>query len=348
MLGAWLLRFSGLFNKQRREHELAAELESHLQMNIEDNLRAGMTPEEARRQSLIKLGGVEQTKENYRDRRGLPWLESFLQDVRFGLAHAAQESGFTAVAVLTLALGIGANTAIFTIIDAIILRMLAVQNPEQLVELHIVGSSFSYPGFQQMRKDNQVLSGTLAVSNLFSALRLTAAGQREEPAGQFISGNFFSVLGVQPLLGRTIIPADEDASTGRNPSVAVISYGLWQQRFGADPSAIGKEIEIEGSPFIIIGVAPPKFSGLQVGSLQDFWIPISAEPLFHSPSWLPQSSYHWLTIVGRLKPGVSAARAGSDVKLIFNQILNESAASIGNARARQLYLSQTIQTRNSR
>src|SRR5438876_9910278 len=132
---AWLLRFEGLFRKERRERDLSAEMECHLQMHIEDNLRAGMSPAEARRQALIKLGGLEQAKENYRDRRGLPMIETLIQDVRYGLRQLRRNPGFTAVAVLTLALGIGTNATIFSLIDAVMLRMLPVQKAEELVEI---------------------------------------------------------------------------------------------------------------------------------------------------------------------------------------------------------------------
>src|SRR5436309_12123730 len=167
-LRAWFLRLAGLFNKERRDRELAEELESHLQMHIEDNLRRCMTPEEARREALIKLGGIEQTKESYRDRRGLPMLETLMQDLRFSVRMLRKNPGFTALAVLTLALGIGANTAIFSLLNAALLRPLpGVRNPGSLVTLYggterFRNTVFSYPAYVDIRDRNQVFSGVIA------------------------------------------------------------------------------------------------------------------------------------------------------------------------------------------
>src|SRR5713101_4345555 len=168
LVRAWFLRLGGLFSRARRERELADELESHLALHIEDNLRAGMTPVEARRQALIKLGGVEQTKDIYRDRLGIPLVESLIYDVRYGLRMLAKSPGFTAVAVLTLALGIGANTAIFTLIDDLLLKRLPIREPERLVAFSDPAmrdddfSGYSYPEYVELRDHNSVLSGLAA------------------------------------------------------------------------------------------------------------------------------------------------------------------------------------------
>src|SRR6266481_900792 len=176
LLRAWFLRLGGLFNRARRERELADELESHLQLHIEDNLRAGMTPVEARRQALLKLGGVEQTKEIYRDRWGIPLVESLIYDVRYGLRMLAKSPGFTAVAILTLALGIGANTTNFTLIDALLLRRLPVREPDRLVALSdpdkrdVESVTYSYPEYVELRDHNSVLSGLAATTPGMMAL----------------------------------------------------------------------------------------------------------------------------------------------------------------------------------
>src|SRR6266487_1669828 len=164
-LRAWFLRLAGLFNKERRDRELAEEIESHLEIHMEDNLRRGMTPEEARREALIKLGGIEQTKESYRDRRGLPMLETLMQDLHFGVRMLHKNPGFTAVAVLTLALGIGANTAIFIVVDAALLKSLPVRDPEQLYliahagERGVIEEVNNFPFFEQVRDHNQSFAG---------------------------------------------------------------------------------------------------------------------------------------------------------------------------------------------
>src|SRR5215471_997145 len=193
-----ILRFGGLFNKLRRDQELDQELESHLRMHIEDNVRSGMAPEEARRQALIKLGGIESTKEACRDQRGLPILETLWQDVHFGARMLRKNPGFTAVAVLTLALGIGANTAIFSLIDAVLLKWLPVQQPEQLYFIQNVGprnpdgGAPPYPCFELFRDHNQSFTGLAAFTWFGQGIRI--AEQIEMVSGYRVSGNFFSLL----------------------------------------------------------------------------------------------------------------------------------------------------------
>src|SRR5213083_291570 len=213
-LRTWFLRLAGLFNKERRDRELAEELESHLQMHIEDNLRRCMTQEEARREALIKLGGIEQTKESYRDRRGLPMLETLMQDLRFGVRMLCKNPGFTAVAVLTLALGIGANTAIFIVVKAVLLEPLAYHEPNRLV--HIIQNllatqtidarprrvaAMELNEFLELQRRTQTLSHTAAYDTLSE---MTLSG-REEPirlVGTPVSASLFPTLGTQPLVGR--------------------------------------------------------------------------------------------------------------------------------------------------
>jgi predicted permease len=346
-LRALISRISGLFAVHRLDSDFAQELDSHLSLLTEENIRRGMPKVEAQRAARLKLGNPSQLRESHHDQRTLPWLESLWQDIRFAARMLRKNPAFTTVAILTLALGIGANTAIFSLIDAVLLKALPVQHPEQLVEIQThspgaypIGTSFSYAAYQQLRDQSHVFSGLITTSN--TQLHFTSGTQTEATAGQLVSGNFFSVLGVRPLVGRTIIPADDDSAAGTNPSIAVISYGLWQQRFGGDPSAIGKQIEVEGLPFTIVGVAPPEFFGLQVGTQQDFWVPMAAESLFHSPSWLPRPSYHWISIVGRVKPGIVPAQVRSDLSVIFSQMLADQAAHMRDGRDKQNFLAQTI------
>jgi hypothetical protein len=264
LLRAWFLRLGGLFNRARRERELADELESHLQLHIEDNLRAGMTPIEARRQALLKLGGVEQTKEIYRDRRGLPILESLIQDVRYGLRMLAKSPGFTAVAVLTLALGIGANTAIFTLIDALLLKRLPVREPDRLVALSEPDRRdkesgwYSYAEYAELRDHNDVLTGLAATMSRWMTLGWN--GVTEQMPAAWVSGNYFDVLGVKAFLGRTFVPEDERSGN----AIVVLRYDLWKQFFGGDPAVVGRTIEVFHRPFTVIGVLPPGFNGLGV------------------------------------------------------------------------------------
>ncbi len=336
-LRAWILRLAGLFNKERRERELADELESHLQMHIEDNLRRGMTREEARRQALIKLGGIEQAKEIYRDQRGLPIIESLLQDLRYGLRMLAKNPGFTVVAVLTLGLGIGVNTAIFSVIDAVMLRVLPVQNPEQLVQVgfqgkhsgeSFVGESFSYPLFTALRQYNQVFTDISALDywDLSDAHPANPGSTSEPVKGQMVSVNFFSLLGVKPVIGRTFA-SDEDNGAGAHP-VSVISYALWTRMFAHDPAVLGKRLVIEDTPFTIIGVAPAHFSGVSPGRSYDVWVPVSMQPqVLPGGNRLTASDTNWLSLVARLKPGVPMEQARASLDVVYQQIQRDHDTS---------------------
>jgi predicted permease len=358
-LRAWLFRLTGLFNKQRRDREFAAELESDLEMHIEDNLRAGMSPEEARRQALLKLGGIEQTKERYRDRRGIPMAETLVQDVRYGLRQLRRNPGFTTVAVITLAFGIGANTAIFSLIDAVLLKMLPVQNPQELVLLswsshgwpegimsnvagdmyedktgRMTSPSFSYAVYEQMRAHSKVFSRVVALAGNGSQISLGYRGEPGRAEGELVSGSFFSTLGVNPILGRVITQEDDRFSAS---PAAVISYGYWERRFGGDAGIVGRNIIVNAVPFTIVGVCPPEFFGVQPGRAVDVWLPLHTQPLVE-PSWSGSGVWNgagvppgnslfttrgnwWLVIIGRLKPGTTFARAHAELEVLLRRAM---------------------------
>ena len=350
-------RLSGLKLEPVREAAIVEELAQHLEDCYVAFLAGGSTPTEAERRARAELVDRDLLARELRriehqvtrepvvpGGRKMRMLGDLWQDVRYGFRMLLKHPGFTTVAVLTIALGIGANTAIFSLIDAVLLKMLPVQHPEELVEIgrstdHGPATSFSYPAFEQFRDRNQSLSGVLTVSK--TPLHMTGDGDTDSPQGQYVSGNFFSLLGVEAWLGRTITPQD-DMPSGADPSVAVISHGLWQRRFGGEPSIVGRQIAVEEKPFTIIGVAPPEFFGLQPGSAPDFWIPIAAEPLIRPRSWLKQGDFNWLSVVGRLKPGASTMTAQSDLEVIFSQVLEERSAKIHNEHDRQTFLSQRI------
>ncbi len=253
----WLVRLFGLFHRARREREFAEEMESHLAFHIEDNLRAGMSPEEARRLALIKLGGVTVTQELHREQRGLPMLETLLQDLRFGLRMLLKSPGFTAVALLSLALGIGANTAIFSLMDAIFWRPLPVSQPEQLVCFAIPsrGGPETAPQalLRELQNGNQVFTGALASNS--DGLSLTVAGTTERVMGEAVTGNYFSLLGVNAFRGRTF---SAEISRGAWAPEAVLSYDFWQRRFGSDDGVVGKTIQLNGYPFTISNYSQPR------------------------------------------------------------------------------------------
>jgi putative ABC transport system permease protein len=327
-LRAIRMRMRSLFRPAQVEDDLSEELRGHLERLIEGNLAAGMSPADARVAALREFGNVAQAQEQCRDARGVGLIEDLVRDVRYGIRTLHASPGFTTVAVLSLALGIGANTAIFSLVNALMLRSVPVADPQQLVEIGRItqygrGGSFSYPIYQRLRDGNAVFSGTLAISN--STIR-TTGGAEDLPIGRFVSGNFFDVLGISPQFGR-LLRTDDDRADGE-PTVAVIGYGFWQRAFGGTPDAIGRSITIEAVPFTIVGVLPPAFEGLHGGRRVDFLIPFASEPRVRKQSWLDKGDFNWVSIVGRLKPDTSLATAQANLDPLFAAFLDNFAATL--------------------
>ena len=267
-----------------------------------------------------------------------------INDLRYAFRMLLKNPGFTAVAVSTLALGIGANTAIFSVIDAVMLRKLPVRNPQELIQLATVGrygvSSFSHPAYKRFRDQNHVCSEMAAIGWL-NKLDASINGQPETVEGRIASGNFFSLLGVGAAIGRTF--TIEDDSAPLKIPVAVISYAYWKRRFGLDPSVVGKSITLNRTPFTIVGVAAAGFSGPEVGYSPDLYVPMMMEPAFHDEqSWLDQLDYHWLRIMGRLKPGVSREQARANLEGIHSQILADNPMKGWSPAERKDYLAARL------
>jgi len=315
-LRALWLRLRGMFRSERANGELAAELESHLAMDIEDGVRAGLSRVEARRRALIKLGGLEQTKQAYRERRGLPWMEDLLRDVRYAMRQLRRSPGFTAVALVTLALGIGANTGIFTLLDAVLLKSLPVPHPEQLFlvkqnDRAAENSRFPWPLFDRLRHQLPASAPIAAMSWPDDFYTSISGGQQERAMGQLVSGNYFQVFETWPALGRLLTPQDDAKLSGG--AVAVISYGYWRQRFAGDPAVIGRKLMINHVPFTVVGVAARGFFGARPGKEPDFWIPLTMQHdvRYHDhysawaaedlQPWVPQERLSWLQMVVRVK-----------------------------------------------
>jgi predicted permease len=323
---AWFLRLGEVFGKRRREKELFAEMESHLQLHIEDNVSAGMTRAQARREAIIKLGGVEQTKENYRDRRRLPLLETTLQDCRYAIRLLRQNSGFTLVAILTLALGIGGNTAVFSVMNSVLLRNLPLPHPEQLMFLRLPNdqpsgasntgdgdTSFSEPVYEELRKEQATFSDLMAYVPLAIGKTPVRIGDDpEEAEADMVSGNFFSGLGAGFARGRGFTLEEETT----HAPLAVLSYSYWTGRFARNPTILGQTIYLKGLPFTVIGVTAQGFYGVEPGASTDFWVPLQNRPelnawgnpasnstLYGTPTW-------WcLRLIGRLATGVTPPQA---------------------------------------
>ena len=316
MLRAWLMRFAGMFGKRRREREFVEELESHLQFHVEDNLRRGMSREEARRKALIKLGGLEQTKEICRERLGLPFIDTFLQDVRYGLRQLRRNPGFTVTGILTLALGIGSVTAIFGVMDALLLRPLPYPEGNQLVTLwqrnlqaNVPRGYVSAANFYDWQKQSQ---GSFAALTAFAPwpLNLSGAGSPERLNGVLVTPRFFSVLGVKPAQGRTFVAGEDDPARA---AVAVASDALWRRLFGAGTRLAQQTITIDGTKTLIVGVMPPGFSFPSDGI--ELWIPLAL-----SPANRANREGGWLQALGRLRDGIGVRQAQGAMDVIARRI----------------------------
>ncbi|MGA8669394.1 MAG: ABC transporter permease [Terracidiphilus sp.] len=309
----------------RNDGEFQAELEGHLAMHAEDGVRAGLSPEEARRQALIRLGGMEQTRQAYRERRTLPWVEALLQDVRFAVRMMARNRGFTAVAIVTLAIGIGATAAAFTWVDAVLLQSLSgVSEPNRLVTLETVTSNGdwvpnSYPDFIDFRDRLKLFDG-IAVSHV-SAFSVGKEDHAERVWGELVSGNFFSVLGVKAEQGRTFLPSESGDVPGAYP-VAVISDRYWRSHYGADPSVVGKTIRINQNELTIVGVAPPEFHGSIPVTSFDVWVPYMEQTVLNGvKEWMLRDRHDRNMLgIARLRPGVTFEQARLELKTLADRM----------------------------
>ena len=322
-LRRFLTRAFNFASRRVQDERLREEIEEHIALQTAENLRAGLSPVEARRQAILKFGSMEAIKEEYRAERGLPLIDTLLQDVRFGVRLLRKSPGFTFVAVLTLALGIGANTAIFTLIDSVMLRLLPVEKPEQLVQLlkfnparHRTDDGFTYALWENVHDRQNVFSDTLAWSE--KRFDLSQGGVVHIANGLFASGSFFGMLGVAPAIGRLLVPSDDYRGCS---AVAVLSYGFWREHFGGAANAVGSTLFLNRHAFEVIGVSAPGFYGVEVGSKYDVAIPLCSAALFDGKtSRLDTRDWWWLSIVGRLKPGVTADQLQARLKALSSQV----------------------------
>ncbi len=320
---SWLrilaLRIKGVFSTRRSESELDAEVRAHLDALTEENIRRGMNPEDAQYAARREFGGVEQTKELYRDRRGLPFLETLLYDIRFGTRMLAKNPGFTIVAVLTLALGIGANTAIFSVVKAVLLRGLPFKDPAHLVRVNESvakggRSPVAYPNYLDWRAQNTVFEEMAAFGDC--EMILNGKDKSDRLDCEQVSDTYFPLLGVSAVLGRTFTP--EENAVPMKHAVALIGYGLWQRRFGSDPQILGKPIRLNDYEYTIIGVLPKGFLGYSDSA--EVWIPMmmrdAAWPQVAKYDYLHTRDIHFHKVLARLKPGVTMAMAQTQMETI--------------------------------
>ncbi|MGA7314901.1 MAG: ABC transporter permease [Silvibacterium sp.] len=358
-----LSKLNNLFRNNRAEEELAREVASHLTLLADDFERRGMSPEEARLAAKRAYGGVEQAKQAHRDERSLLWIEQTIQDLRYALRMLARSPGFATVAILTLALGIGANSAIFSVIDAVMLRALPAEDPQRLVifswsshhepklrghsmygdcddDDHTRDCAFSVPFYEALRSHTATFSGVAAFAGPLE-VGFSGNGPANIARGEYVSGDYFSTVGAKAIVGRPLSPADDVPSA--SPAI-VLDYGYWQRAFGADPSAVGRTVRLNNVDVAIVGVAEPGFTSLTPGKSQDFFMPLSLAKRVQSERWgtqdrLSDPASWWVVLAGRLKTGVSIEQAQAEATTLFHaEVLHAAKPIFGEGDAPTLRL----------
>lgn len=339
-----------LFHKQQRSRDMDEELRAFQEASTQEKLRRGMSHEQARRAACIEMGSTETVKHKVRASGWESTAENIWQDIRFSLRMMAKSPGFTAVAILSLALGIGANTSIFTLINNLMLKSLPVTDPQSLVAFgkevgggRIAGipngsmDLFPYDFYQQLEQQQTFFQGITAFASFPTRVSVrssaTSTGTATQAISHLVTGNFFSVLGAEPLLGRSLLPTDTE-SPGRNP-VAVISYRYWQQTLSADPSVIGSAITINGQPFTVVGVMPAKFYGVDLNEESpDMWLPLTMQAqVMQQPTMLAPNGLQWLHFMGRRKSDANMKQAQAWVTAQAQQYLRDHEAHPLSAKA---------------
>jgi macrolide transport system ATP-binding/permease protein len=343
-MNAFFRKLGWLFKRRLKESELQEEIQFHLDEEAEEREASGLPSAEAQRVARRELGNVARVQEDTREAWAWTLLEQLLQDLRYAGRTMAANRTFTALAIVSLALGIGANTAIFSFMDSILLRSLPVSDPKSLVLLEwhtdkrimhgtnrhddsytdpnggFVGGFFSYPAFEQLRKEGSVFASVFGYQGA-GRLHVLAGGQADLANGEYVSGKYFMGLGIAPFAGRLLAPDDDRAGAA---AVAVVSYALSETRFGGPESAVGQSVRINNVPFTIVGVSPPEFFGADPNTVPEVYVPMHANLLlertdtrFPIASRYQNPAYDWVVIMARLKPGVTAAVAQATLAAKF-------------------------------
>jgi predicted permease len=342
--------------RRRCDAELSEEIQTHLDSLTAHHLSRGMSLSEARAAARRDFGGIEQVKEIHREQRGLPFLDAIRQDVRYASRTLCKNPGFTCVAVMTLTLGIGTNTAIFSLLDAVLLKSLPLAQPDELFVVRKSGprpepQRFSHPAFvrfQEVVPDRQRLAAMSRVARLSTVVD---GGESEAASGQLVSGEYFSTLGIHAELGR-MLTREDDLTVGGHP-VAVLAHGFWQRRFAGSGSILGKPIRLNGGSFTVVGVGPPGFSGVWVDRPIDVWLPLMMQHVVRyaqnysttdgqpNQPWVPQEGVAWLDIVGRVSQQ-DRPRLASALNTSFYQAISRVAPQILDLERRRLFLEQRL------
>jgi predicted permease len=311
-----------LLGRGRTTADLDSEIAAHLSLLAADYERRGLSPADALAAARRHFGPITQLREAYREQRRLPFLDTLSQDLAYALRQLHRNPAFAAAAVLTLALGIGANAAIYQVLDAVVFRALPVRDPASLVQIELLENNrpvhVSYPLYRELAACQQVLDGLFAVSDFpLRQAVLRGRGSLRAVTGSIVTGNYFRVLGVSAGAGRVFTEADDRPAA---PPVIVLSDAFWNREFARSPSALGQALEINGFTGIVIGVAPPDFFGETVGAVPDLWVPMSVQPRIMPTDYLNAPSSSWLSLLGRLRPGVSARQAEAALDPLYRHL----------------------------
>lgn len=337
-LRTMFLRVCAVFRRSKLDVDLEAELQSHIAHAIDENIANGMSRREARRIALLSFGGIAQTREAYRSRRGLPLLDQVARDLRYGWRQLVRAPGFALTAILTLALGLGANTAVFSLINALLLRPIPVPHSDELTVLRIDESdsdrpyyNFSSPVFRALEKRQDAFMNTAAFFN--TKMQIHGASGNQEISGQLVSGQYFTALQTSPLLGRYLTPAD-DRRGGSESYAAVISESFWRTWFNGSPQAIGAKLILANTPFTVIGVMPRGFFGADPTTHPSVFATLSSEPVIDAPFDFITMGWHanWLNLIARRKPGVSLTQANAALQAARSSIFLDSHPDTGRLR----------------
>jgi predicted permease len=310
---AWFNRLVNLMRSKRLTTEIDRELEFHIEERVDELVASGMRPADARREALRRFGGQLQQRERTRDMDVLVWLDTVFADVRHALRSLRANPVFSLVAILSLALGIGANTAIFSLINAVLLAPLPVDRPEELVRITRDGARFASltnPIWEELRDRQDVFSGVFAFGE--TRFNLAEQGEARRVAGNWVSGDYFTTLGVRPVLGRLLSPEDDVRGC---PPVAVLSHSLWRSGFGADPGVIGRTLPLDGHRYTVVGVAAPSFTGAIVGAAVQVYVPLCTREI-HEPGALDRRSQWFLHLMGRPDSGVTLTHVGERLETL--------------------------------
>jgi putative ABC transport system permease protein len=354
-LRALIVRLRNLFRRKQQDYEFAEEMESHLAMHIEDNLHAGMSPEEARRHALIKLGGMDRTIEEHRDRREFQWLANMQRNFRHSFRRLVKSPLPSFVIMLSLGLGIGTNTAIFSTVHHILLRSLPVEKPEELALVSVPGFgalatgqsansdaggpdyTFSYPAFRRLERSQKKEVSELAGFRNYYGRKITYQNQMTPGSLLMVSGGYCSLLRIQPSIGRTLVPGDDE---GSGNAVAMLGYNYWQNKLGGQTAVLNQPIRVEGRVFTIVGVAPKGFQGTTIAGSPDIIIPLVASmSILPNPPGANSHNLFSIYLVARLKQGMTREQAEAIYSPVYASIVEEQIQAgnrLNPEQARQL------------